>query len=95
MRARKVLLTIAAAGLAVPCSVDSLGVLSPQAPVAQPSVPQPLLQQGWAQEDPGLAAWLALALVLLPPALMALLLLARMRRHRDRGESIDCAQGER
>jgi len=57
--------------------------------------PTPLLQQGWAQADPGLAAWLVLALVLLPPALMALLLLARMRRHRDRGESIDCAQGER
>lgn len=57
--------------------------------------PTPLLQQGWAQADPGLAAWLALALVLLPPALMALLLLARMRRHRDRGESTDCAQGER
>jgi len=57
--------------------------------------PTPLLQQEWAQADPGLAALLALALVLLPPALMAALLLARMRRHHDRGESSNCAQGER
>jgi hypothetical protein len=54
-----------------------------------------LLQQAWAQANPGLPALLALLLVLLPPALMAALLLARMRRHHDRGESIDCAHGER
>jgi type VI protein secretion system component VasK len=57
--------------------------------------PTPLLQQAWAQANPGLPALLALLLVLLPPALMAALLLARMRRHHDRGESIDCAHGER
>ena len=57
--------------------------------------PTPLLQQDWAKADPGLAALLAFALVLLPPALMAALLVARMMRHRDRGESTDCAQGER
>jgi TRAP-type C4-dicarboxylate transport system permease small subunit len=57
--------------------------------------PEPLLQQPWLQAVPGRAEGLALALVLLPPAGMALLLLLRMRRHRDRGESIDCAQGER
>ncbi len=45
--------------------------------------------------DPGLAALLVLALVLLPPALMAALLLGRRIRHRDRGESSDCASGER
>ena len=56
--------------------------------------PTPLLQQAWAQADPGRPALLALLLVLLPPALMAALLLARMRRHHDRGESIDCAHGE-
>ena len=57
--------------------------------------PVPLLQQGWAEAAPGLGAWLALLLVLLPPALMAALLIVRMLRHRDSGESIDCAQGER
>jgi type VI protein secretion system component VasK len=57
--------------------------------------PMPLLQQAWAQADPGLPAVVALLVVLLPPALMAALLLARMRRHHDRGESIDCAHGER
>ena len=57
--------------------------------------PTPLLQQAWAQADPGRPALLALLLVLLPPALMAALLIARMLRHRDSGESIDCAHGER
>jgi TRAP-type C4-dicarboxylate transport system permease small subunit len=57
--------------------------------------PTPLLQQAWAQVDPGWPALLALLLVLLPPALMAFLLIARMVRHRDSGESIDCAHGER
>jgi hypothetical protein len=57
--------------------------------------PTPLLQQAWAQVDPGRPALLALLLVLLPPALMAALLIARMVRHRDSGESIDCAHGER
>ena len=49
-------------------------------------LPQPLAAEG---------LWVALLLVLLPPALMAALLLARMRRHPDRGDSIDCAHGER
>ena len=57
--------------------------------------PIPLLQQAWAQVDPSRAALLALALVLVPPGLMAALLIVRMVRHRDRGESIDCAHGER
>jgi hypothetical protein len=57
--------------------------------------PTPLLQQAWAQADPDRPLLLALALVLLPPALMAALLLARMLRHHDRGESSDCAHGER
>jgi len=57
--------------------------------------PTPLMQQGWAQADPERPALLALLLVLLPPALMAAVLLARMRRHGDKGESDDCAQGER
>ena len=57
--------------------------------------PIPLLQQAWAQADPGRAALLALALVLVPPGLMAALLVARMVRHRDSGESSDCAHGER
>jgi hypothetical protein len=57
--------------------------------------PIPLLQQAWAQADPGRAALLALALVLVPPGLMAALLVARMVRHRDSGESSHCAHGER
>jgi len=57
--------------------------------------PTPLLQQAWAQAAPGRAAWLALLLVLVPPALMAALLIARMVGFGDRGESIDCASGER
>ena len=57
--------------------------------------PTPLLQQSWAMADPGRAALLALALVLVPPGVMAALLIARMLRHRDSGESIDCAHGER
>ena len=57
--------------------------------------PIPLLQQAWAQADPGRAALLALALVLVPPGLMAAVLIVRMVRHRDSGESIDCAHGER
>ena len=56
--------------------------------------PTPLIQQAWAQVDPGRPALLALLLVLVPPALMAALLIARMRRHRDKGESINCAHGE-
>jgi hypothetical protein len=35
------------------------------------------------------------SLVLVPPGLLAALLIVRMVRHRDRGESIDCAHGER
>jgi hypothetical protein len=54
-----------------------------------------LLQQPWAQAAPDRAALLALLLVLLPPALLAVVLVIRMRRHLDRGESIDCAHGER
>jgi hypothetical protein len=54
-----------------------------------------LLQQTWAQADPGRAALVALALALVPPGFMAALLIARMLRHRDSGESIDCAHGER
>ncbi len=57
--------------------------------------PTPLLQQPWAMADPGRPALLALLLVLLPPALMVALLLVRMRRHHDKGDSIDCAHGER
>ncbi|MEN9766789.1 MAG: hypothetical protein RLZZ32_749 [Cyanobacteriota bacterium] len=57
--------------------------------------PTPLLQQSWALAEPGRAAALALVLVLGLPALMALVLGLRMLRHRDKGESIDCAQGER
>ncbi|CAK6696844.1 hypothetical protein [Synechococcus sp. CBW1107] len=57
--------------------------------------PTPLLEQAWAQADPGLPALLALVLVLVPPALMAALLVARMRRHGDKGESVDCVHGER
>ncbi len=57
--------------------------------------PRPLLQQAWAQAAPGLGAWLALLLVLLLPALLAGLLIARMVRHPDKGESSDCAHGER
>ena len=57
--------------------------------------PVPLLEQAWAQRAPGLAATLALGLVFMPPALMAVLLISRMLRHRDRGESVDCASGER
>ena len=57
--------------------------------------PTPLLQQAWAQAAPDRAAWLALFLVLVPPALMAVLLIARMLACGDKGESIDCASGER
>ena len=57
--------------------------------------PTPLLEQAWAQANPGSAEALALALVLGLPAVMALLLVLRMRRHRDKGESIDCVHGER
>ena len=57
--------------------------------------PDPLLQQHWAQAAPDRAALLALLLVLLPPVLFAVVLVIRMRRHLDRGESIDCAHGER
>ena len=57
--------------------------------------PTPLLEQAWAQANPGSALTLALALVLGPPALMAAVLVLRMLRHRDSGESSDCAHGER
>jgi len=51
--------------------------------------PTPLLQQAWALEHPGWPAALALALVLLPPLSLGLLLVRRMVRHHDRGESSD------
>jgi hypothetical protein len=54
----------------------------------------PLLDQAWAQAAPERAVALALVLVFVPPGLMALLLIVRMLRHHDRGESIDCASGE-
>jgi hypothetical protein len=50
--------------------------------------PTPLLEQPWAQRHPEAPFWLALALVSLPPLLIALVLLLRLR-HRDRGESTD------
>jgi hypothetical protein len=57
--------------------------------------PLPLLQQAWALRQPEAPLRLALALVLLPPLLMALLLLVRWQGqgtaggglHPDRGES--------
>jgi len=55
----------------------------------------PLLEQPWALARPELAAVLALALVLVPPLGMAVWLAFQMIRHRDSGESIDCAHGER
>ena len=55
----------------------------------------PLLEQPWALARPELAAVLALALVLVPPLGMAGWLAFQMIRHRDSGESIDCAHGER
>ena len=57
--------------------------------------PRPLLAQAWAFERPDAALVLALALVLLPPLGMAFWLVLQMARHRDSGESIDCAHGER
>jgi hypothetical protein len=59
--------------------------------------PDPLLAQPWALARPELPLQLALVLVLLPPLLLGLALLARMRRsglveapsHLDRGESFD------
>ena len=59
--------------------------------------PEPLLAQRWALARPELPLQLALALVLLPPLLMGLVLLARMRApalaetapHPDRGESFE------
>jgi hypothetical protein len=51
--------------------------------------PTPLLEQGWALERPQLPPQLALLLVFVPPALMGLLLIVRMRGHHDRGESSD------
>ena len=57
--------------------------------------PTPLLAQDWALTRPELALQLALALVLLPPAAMAALLLQRLAAAPGRGESTDCAQGER
>lgn len=57
--------------------------------------PTPLLAQAWAHERPDLAVVLALALVLLPPLGMAFWLALQLARHRDSGESIDRAHGER
>jgi hypothetical protein len=42
--------------------------------------PEPLLDQPWARARPELPLQLALSLVLLPPLLMGLVLVARMRR---------------
>jgi len=55
----------------------------------------PVLEQPWALARPELAAVSALALVLVPPLGMAVWLAFQMIRHRDSGESIDCAHGER
>ena len=49
----------------------------------------PLLEQPWALAHPAAPLQLALLLVLLPPALMALLIAGRMLRHHDKGESFD------
>lgn len=63
--------------------------------------PTPLLEQPWALRHPAAPFWLALGLVLLPPLLMGLVLLAGVRQpglpkgpadgaaHPDRGESFD------
>ena len=51
--------------------------------------PTPLLEQPWALAHPQWPARLALGLVLLPPLLMALALLAGMGRHHGRGGSSD------
>ena len=51
--------------------------------------PTPLLEQPWALDHPAAPLRLALLLVLLPPALMALLIAGRMLRHHDKGESFD------
>ncbi|MFM2079499.1 MAG: hypothetical protein RLZZ219_181 [Cyanobacteriota bacterium] len=58
--------------------------------------PLPLLEQAWALQRPGLPLQLALALVLVPPLLMAAVLLRGLLRwpaagasHPDRGESTD------
>ena len=63
--------------------------------------PTPLLEQPWAQQHPAAPFWLALGLVLLPPLLMGLVLLARVRQpalpkgpadgavNPGRGESVD------
>ena len=51
---------------------------------------QPLLYQAWALEHPAAPGWLALALVVLPPAGMALVLLRGLgAANHDRGESSD------
>jgi type VI protein secretion system component VasK len=51
--------------------------------------PTPLLEQPWALAHPLWPARLALGLVLLPPLLMVLVLVAGMGRHHGRGESSD------
>ena len=58
--------------------------------------PTPLLEQGWALARPQRPLQLAVALVLLPPLLMALVLLRGLgpvpqadAAHPDRGESSD------
>jgi hypothetical protein len=76
----------------------ALGVV-PAAPPAPPiAAPTPGGGRGrrpWLAPLLAAAVLLALALVLVPPGLMAALLIVRMVRHRDSGESIDCAHGER
>jgi hypothetical protein len=64
--------------------------------------PLPLLLQPWALARPERALQLALALVLLPPLGMGAWLISSLLRHPggppanpDRGESSDCAHGER
>ena len=59
--------------------------------------PTPLLEQAWALRHPAAPLWLALALVLLPPLLIGVVLLAGRHRqglpegppHPGRGESSD------
>lgn len=51
--------------------------------------PEPLLEQPWLAGRPVLLLTLVAALVLLPPALLALVLIRALLRHPDRGESSD------
>ena len=54
----------------------------------------PLLEQRWALSHPEAPFWLALALVLLPPLLMALVLLARIRQPGPSAEAANPGRGE-